>query len=126
MLQIIFNKHPEVDVVYGNRILIDENDHQIGRWILPSHDDDVLSWHVFVPHEMLFWRRSIWKKSGGSIDESFCFAMDWDLLVRFRDSGARFFRLPKKMGGVFIHTKKHQLRSLKQGFRKWSVFESGH
>jgi predicted NodU family carbamoyl transferase/glycosyltransferase involved in cell wall biosynthesis len=98
-----FNQHPEVDVVYGNRILIDENDQQIGRWVLPPHSDEVLSWADFVPQETLFFRRRIWEKAGGRVDESFRFAMDWDLLVRFRDAGARFCRLPRFLGGFRIH-----------------------
>jgi glycosyltransferase involved in cell wall biosynthesis len=98
-----FNRHPEVDVVYGHRILIDESDRQIGRWIMPGHDDGVLAWADYVPQETLFWRRSLWEKAGGRVDESFRFAMDWDLLVRFREAGARFARLPRFIGGFRIH-----------------------
>lgn len=98
-----FNRHPEVDVVYGHRILIDEDDKQIGRWMLPRHDDEVLSWADFIPQETMFWRRRIWEKAGGEIDESFRFAMDWDLLIRFREAGARFARLPRFLGGFRIH-----------------------
>jgi glycosyltransferase involved in cell wall biosynthesis len=98
-----FGRNPEVDVVYGHRILIDENDREIGRWILPRHDDKVLSWADFVPQETLFWRRALWDKAGGRVDESFRFAMDWDLLVRFRNAGARFERLPYFLGGFRIH-----------------------
>lgn len=99
-----FNRHPEVDVVYGHRILIDENDQQIGRWMLPQHNDEVLSWADYIPQETLFWRRRIWDKMGGQVDESFRFAMDWDLLIRFREAGARFARLPRFLGGFRIHT----------------------
>lgn len=98
-----FVSHPDVDVVYGQRILIDEHDREIGRWILPPHDDKVLSWADFVPQETLFWRRTIWEKAGGSIDETFRFAMDWDLLLRFRKAGARMVRLPKFLGAFRIH-----------------------
>ncbi len=98
-----FNRHPEVDVVYGNRLQIDINDQHIGRWIMPEHEDEVLSWADFIPQETLYWRRSIWEKAGGEVDESFRFAMDWDFLVRLRDSGARFARLPRFMGGFRIH-----------------------
>jgi hypothetical protein len=98
-----FARHADVDVVYGHRVLIDENDAEIGRWIMPPHDDQVLSWADFVPQETLFWRRRIWDKAGGRIDESFRFAMDWDLIVRFRDAGARFHRLPRFIGGFRIH-----------------------
>ena len=98
-----FNRHPEVDVVYGNRLMIDENDMEIGRWILPGHDNDVLSWADYVPQETLFWRRRIWDKAGSCIDESFRFAMDWDLLIRFRDAGARFGHIPHFLGAFRIH-----------------------
>jgi GT2 family glycosyltransferase len=99
-----FEAHPEVDVVYGHRILIDEKSAEIGRWVLPSHDDGVLSWADFVPQETLFWRRSIWERAGGRIDESYRFAMDWDLLLRFRSVGARMVRLPDFLGAFRIHS----------------------
>lgn len=98
-----FNKHPEVDVIYGNRLLINENDLEIGRWILPGHDENVLSWADYIPQETMFWRRSIWNKVGGQIDESFRFAMDWDLLVRFREAGAKFAHIPVFLGAFRIH-----------------------
>ncbi len=98
-----FRLHPEVDVIYGYRVLIDEDDQEIGRWILPAHDDEVLSWEDYIPQETIFWRRRIWDKAGGKIDESFRFAMDWDMLVRFRDAGARFARLPRFLGGFRVH-----------------------
>jgi hypothetical protein len=98
-----FNQHPGIDVVYGHRILIDENDQQIGRWVLPAHDDDVLSWADYIPQETLFWRRRIWDKLGGKVDESFRFAMDWDLLVRFHAAGAKFHRLPRFLGAFRVH-----------------------
>jgi len=98
-----FARHPEVDVVYGNRLLIDEDDMEIGRWILPGHDNEVLSWVDYVPQESLFWRRSIWEKVGGNVDESFRFAMDWDLLLRFRDAGAQFAHIPCFLGAFRVH-----------------------
>lgn len=98
-----FNRNPDVDVIYGHRLLIDENDRLIGRWILPAHSNGILSWADFVPQETLFWRRSLWDKVGGRIDESFRFAMDWDLLLRFREAGARFARIPRFLGGFRIH-----------------------
>lgn len=104
-----FNRHPEVDVVYGDRLLIDENGMQIGRWIMPGHDSAVLSWVDYVPQETLFWRRRIWDRTGSKIDESFRFAMDWDLLVRFRDAGANFAHIPRFLGAFRIHA--HQKTS---------------
>ena len=114
-----FTRHPEVDVIYGHRILIDEEDRQIGRWILPAHSDRVLSWADFVPQETLFWRRRIWDKAGGHVDESFRFAMDWDLLLRFRDAGARFARVPRFLGGFRIHGRQKTSAAISDvGFRE--------
>jgi FkbM family methyltransferase len=104
-----FNRHPDVDVVYGHRLLIDENDQMIGRWIMPAHDDAVLSWADYVPQETLFWRRRIWERVGGQVDDSFRFAMDWDLLLRFREAGAKFVRLPRLIGAFRVH--EHQKTS---------------
>lgn len=98
-----FTKNPDIDVVYGHRIIIDENDMEIGRWVLPPHNSDVLSWADFIPQETLFWRRSIWEKAGGKVDETLQFAMDWDLLLRFRDCGAKFARLPRFLGAFRVH-----------------------
>jgi glycosyltransferase involved in cell wall biosynthesis len=97
-----FAAHPDVDVVYGHRILIDENSHEIGRWLLPPHDDDLLKLNDYVPQEALFWRRRIWDKVGG-IDASFKFAMDWDLLLRFQAAGAKIVRVPYFLACFRIH-----------------------
>jgi glycosyltransferase involved in cell wall biosynthesis len=98
-----FATNPDVDVVYGHRILIDGAGREIGRWVLPPHDADVLSWADYVPQETLFWRRSIWEKVGKRFDTTFRFALDWDLLLRFRDAGARFRRLPRFLGAFRVH-----------------------
>ena len=74
-----FAQHPEVEVVYGHRVVIDEAGDEIGRWVLPPHDDKALRWADYIPQETLFWRRSIWGKSGGRMDETFRFALDWEL-----------------------------------------------
>jgi glycosyltransferase involved in cell wall biosynthesis len=105
-----FDRHPDVDIVYGNRLMIDENGMEIGRWVLPGHDNDILSWADYIPQETLFWRRRVWDKVGAKIDESYSFAMDWDLLVRFRDVGAKFAHIPQFLGAFRIH--EHQKTSV--------------
>jgi hypothetical protein len=37
------------------------------------------------------------------MDETFQFALDWDLLLRFRDAGARFQRLPRFLAAFRVH-----------------------
>jgi GT2 family glycosyltransferase len=98
-----FVEHPDVDVVYGHRLMIDESDGQIGAWILPKHDDAALTVADFIPQETIFWRRRIWEAAGGQIDPTFAYAMDWDLLLRFREAGAKMVRLPRFLGAFRIH-----------------------
>jgi carbamoyltransferase len=116
-----FQSHPDVDVIYGNRILIDENDCMIGEWRLPEHCDDVIEWADFIPQETLFWRRRIWERAGGFVDESFNFAMDWDLLLRFRACGAKFVHIPLFLGAFRIHSSQKTLSQIQsQGIDEMS------
>ena len=95
--------HPDVDVIYGHRIIIDENDGDVGRWIMPRHDPRVLEWIDYVPQETLFWRKRAWDLAGG-IDPSFQFALDWDLLARFQQAGCRMVRVPYCLGAFRVHS----------------------
>jgi len=101
--------HPEVDAVYGQRVLIDERDRQVGIWVTPPHDDRVLDLGDFVPQETLFWRRRAWEAAGGRMDDGFQYALDWDLLLRLRDSGARIVRLPRFLGAFRVHDEQKTL-----------------
>lgn len=97
-----FAQHPDVDVIYGHRIVVDEESREIARWFLPKHDPEVLRLNDFVPQETMFWRRRIWGKVGG-IDASFKFAMDWDLLLRFQAAGAKIVRVPYFLACFRVH-----------------------
>jgi FkbM family methyltransferase len=99
-----FARHPETDVVYGHRLLIDTDDRQVGCWIMPRHQDWPLDFADLVPQETMFWRRSAWEKAGGQLDTAYRYALDWDLLLRFRDSGARIVRLPLVLGAFRTHS----------------------
>jgi len=97
-----FAAHPDVDVLYGHRIVVNDESQEIARWHLPKHDPEVLRLNDFVPQETLFWRRRIWDKAGG-IDPSFKFAMDWDLLLRFQAAGAKIVRVPRFLACFRVH-----------------------
>jgi glycosyltransferase involved in cell wall biosynthesis len=99
-----FIRHPDVDVIYSHRVIIDEKGEEIGRWVLPPHDDEVMRWVDYVPQETLFWRRSLWSKAGNRIDESYQFALDWELLTRFQAAGAKFVRVPRFLAAFRVHT----------------------
>jgi len=104
-----FREHPEVDVIYGHRLIVDEQGLQIGRWVLPPHYDRDVEFFDFIPQETMFWRRRIWKKAGG-INPNFQFAMDWDLILRFIKAGAKFVRVPYYLAYFRAHeSQKSQL-----------------
>jgi glycosyltransferase involved in cell wall biosynthesis len=98
-----FDLHPEVDVVYGDRVLVDDEGHRIGVWVLPPHDDRVLTIADYVPQETLFWRRRIWDAVGARVDPEFHYALDWDLLLRFRAAGAQIVHVPRFLGAFRVH-----------------------
>jgi hypothetical protein len=98
-----FATHPDVDVVYGHRVFIDERGEEVGRWLTPRPEAHEFRLHNFVPQETLFWRRRIWNEVGG-IDPTFHFALDWDLLLRFHAAGARMARLPWFLGLFRLHS----------------------
>ncbi|WP_063899940.1 glycosyltransferase family 2 protein [Burkholderia stagnalis] len=98
-----FRDHPEVDVVYGNRLVIDESGCEIGRWLLPGHAASVLRQVDYVPQETLFWRATLAAAPAAQFDAKLQFAMDWALLLRFLDQGARFAHIPRLLGGFRVH-----------------------
>ena len=87
-----FADHPEVDVVYGQRVCVDRFDQEIGRIILPKHDPETIKWIDFIPQETMFWRSRVWNKLGG-LDQNFDYAMDWDFILRAHAAGFHFHRL---------------------------------
>ncbi|MDO8543842.1 MAG: glycosyltransferase family 9 protein [Opitutaceae bacterium] len=97
-----FATHRDVDVIYGHRIIIDDDDRDIGRWIMPRHNPATLEWIDYVPQETLFWRKRAWDLAGG-IDPSFQFALDWDLLARFQLAGCKVVRVPYFLGAFRVH-----------------------
>jgi hypothetical protein len=97
-----FRDHPEIDVVYGHRIIIDGEGREIGRWVLPGHDPAALALTDYIPQETMFWRAAVWRKIG-PLDAGFHYAMDWDFLLRAERAGFRFRRLPRFLGCFRAH-----------------------
>ncbi len=82
----VFPDNPDVNVVYGHRAIVNQDDLEIGRWVMPPHEKDGLLRADYIPQETLFRRRSAWRKAGGYVDESFHFALDEDYGIRSRDA----------------------------------------
>jgi len=119
-----FRDNPAVDVIYGNRLIIDEGGFEIGRWILPGHDAQVLRRVDYVPQESMFWRRSIWARVGGHFDTQLHYALDWDIILRFIDAGAEFRYVPELFGLFRVHRKqKSQADFVARGTKEIRVLQ---
>ncbi|HSD39908.1 MAG TPA: glycosyltransferase family 2 protein [Rhodocyclaceae bacterium] len=129
-----FRDHPEADVVYGDRVLIDASGCKIGDWVLPYHDGMLLRYVDYIPQETVFWRRSAWERAGGKFDADFSFALDWELFLRLQATGARFIHIPCFMGGFRVHAQqktqsifsvngKSEIRALRKKYMPTSFLE---
>jgi glycosyltransferase involved in cell wall biosynthesis len=74
--------HPEVGLVYGDANYIDEKGRVIGRFPAAQTDLPKLRrGYVHIPQQASFFRKSLWDQVG-PLDDSFFFAMDYDLWTR--------------------------------------------
>lgn len=96
-----FERHPRVEVIYGHRIIVDEHEREVGRWLLPRHDDDAMALADYVPQETLFWRRRAWERTGG-LDTELDLTAHWDLLLRFMRAECRIVRVPRFLAAFRI------------------------
>lgn len=85
-----FLDNPEIDVIYGRRNVIDDEGKFLHCMPYRPFSKDMLMLSDYIPQECVFWRRSIFEKSGFYVDMSFDFAMDYELWFRFLDHGAKF------------------------------------
>lgn len=97
-----FATHPKVDIIYGHRVSVDREGLEIGRAILPRHDEATIKWADYIPQETMFWRREVWDALNG-VDEKFRFAMDWDFILRAQRLGFNFVRVPRFLACFRIH-----------------------
>jgi glycosyltransferase involved in cell wall biosynthesis len=94
----LFQENPDVDVLYGRRLFIDEEGKFVLHYPYREFDAKALELSCFIPQECVFWRRSIYDRVGGFIDASFQFALDYDLWLRFVDAGAKFLTVNEFFG----------------------------
>ncbi len=117
-----FMASDDIDVVYGHRVLINESGEDVGKWVLPGHRKLILTYADFIPQETMFWRRSLWQRIGGQLDESFRFAMDWELIRRFINVNAEFKLIPAFLGQFRMHdAQKTQADIETDGFKEMEI-----
>ena len=109
-----FAERPDVDIVYGHRIFIDRTGSEIGRAILPVHNDKALHYADYIPQETMFWRRRVWDRIG-PLDTSFEYAMDWDFILRAQAAGFKLERLRKFYACFRVHDEQKTTKNYERG-----------
>lgn len=89
-------KESAVELVFGDRLVIDGASTVIEAYEAPSYSDWFPPLLAKLPQEAAFFTANIWKKVGG-LDTSLDYVMDTDLWYRFREH-TRFFHIPMFLG----------------------------
>ncbi|MDE7548089.1 glycosyltransferase family 2 protein [Acetobacter fabarum] len=126
MVAHYFDNHPEVDAIYGDRLIIDETDSVIGHWRLPYHDGWAMRTVYYVPQETLFWRRRAWKKVDESFNSDLHFAMDWDFLLRLQQKGMQIRHVPRFLGAFRVHAAQKTIANIAHGRQEMQYLRHRH
>lgn len=96
------DKHPEVDIVYGDYIATDENGSPSARGV-PARpfDDEALRRTNFIPSGSAFMRADVVRRIG-LLDVDLKFVMDWDYWLR-ASTCCSFAFLPRALSNFRIH-----------------------
>jgi O-antigen/teichoic acid export membrane protein/glycosyltransferase involved in cell wall biosynthesis len=110
----LFRKAPETEFLYGDCLMIDEENRIVRRMYPIDFDlDTFLFDHTIIQQQAAFWRHDLYRKTGG-IDRAFQFCMDYDLWLRCAQAGASFTRTPSVLAAFRRHpaSKTSQLRAI--------------
>lgn len=95
----VFQRHPEVDVFYGDYTLIDEAGrvYQVRREIEFSHF--ILLYHrvLYIPTTATFFRRRVFEEENW-LDVKLHYALDFEFFLRLAARGYRFLHVPAILG----------------------------
>ncbi|HVS26521.1 MAG TPA: glycosyltransferase [Burkholderiales bacterium] len=111
----VFLSRPDVDVVYGDSVFVDEVGHFLGYF--PGIDSDIssISKGCCISQPSCFVRRTA-LEAIGRLDSELHYIMDWDLWTRLYRSGAKFHYLNKPLSVVRIY------EGTKTSSRSWRRF----
>lgn len=99
----VFAEHPDIDVVYGNTVLVNTRGETVGRILsVPWSRRGYLYGTVNVHQPSTFWRRALWERVGG-VREDLHYVFDGELFERFVQAGATFLYLSMHLTRYRLH-----------------------
>jgi glycosyltransferase involved in cell wall biosynthesis len=101
-----FSDHPEVDVFYGDYILVDEHGKTLQIRPEIEFNSFILRHHrvLYIATTATFFRRRIFDE-GNWLDETLHYAMDLDFFVRLTAKGYRFKHIPASLADYRLQPK---------------------
>jgi len=89
----VFQERPEIDVVFGDMFIADQNDKIIDCTKRINFDYEALLYvGMTLSPQATFWRQSLHEKLNG-LNQKYLRCADYDFFVRMALSGARFYHL---------------------------------
>lgn len=124
-----FQEHPELDVVFGRFVWIDERGrpdrrHALRPW--PPEVADLRHWSVIPPHATLVRARVV-RNEGFWLDGSLRYAGDWEWFLRLWRAGKRFGHVPDVLADFRLHASSQTARTaLRAKLREWRLICRRH
>ena len=100
----VFSQFPEVEWITGTRSMFDA----AGRLRVVAAGTGFNVYDILagdyrgIQQESVFWRRSLWDRAGGRLDQALRYAADLDLWLRFFDQ-APLYHVDTLLGGFRVH-----------------------
>ena len=92
----VFDQNPDVDVLYGNAIMVDKDGGLIAaRKELPLSYLFVSNAHLNIFSCTIFFRRRLWDKGILKLDRALKYAADMDLILRLMKADTKMMHLEK-------------------------------
>lgn len=100
-----FNREPHVDIIYGDYIIIDDQDHVLNTKKEIAFDFNMacmIGFGAIIPQPATFIRRRIFERVG-AFREDLHYTMDADYWQRAALAGAKFMHVPYFLAGFRSH-----------------------